>query len=126
VGRVAGFRGRKRCRLARLWLRPARTFFTAETERHREEKPKSKPESAEGPEWTRYAGIHSPHFGGFLVSRQGEFRLTPLPDGGTRLEATRWYRHHLWPAHHWRCWSDYFIHQLHKMVLENVRERAGA
>jgi hypothetical protein len=77
-------------------------------------------------EWTPYARIHPPHLDGFLVSRQGEFRLTPLPDGGTRLDATTWYQHHLWPGHYWRWWSDYIIHQVHGMVLQNIRQRAGS
>jgi hypothetical protein len=76
-------------------------------------------------EWTPYARIHPPHLDGFLVSRQGEFRLTPLPGGGTRLEATTWYQHHLWPAPYWRWWSDSIIHQVHGMVLENIRQRVG-
>jgi hypothetical protein len=75
-------------------------------------------------EWTPYARIHPPHLDGFLVSRQGEFALMPLPDGGTRLIATTWYQHHLWPAHYWRWWSGYIIHRVHEMVLENVRQRA--
>jgi hypothetical protein len=75
-------------------------------------------------EWTPYARIHPPHLDGFLVSRQGEFRLEPLPGGGTRLYATTWYQHHLAPGVYWRLWSDSIIHRVHGMVLENVRERA--
>lgn len=74
-------------------------------------------------EWTPYAQIHPPHLEGFLVSRQGEFRLIPRAGGGTHLEATTWYQHHLAPAHYWRWWSDYIIHQVHYMVLDNIRER---
>ena len=75
-------------------------------------------------EWTPYAQIHPPHLEGFLASRQGEFRLEPLSNGGTRLFATTWYQHHMWPAAYWRVWSDYTIHRVHDMVLANVRERA--
>ncbi len=75
-------------------------------------------------EWTPYARIHPPHLEGFLASRQGEFRLEPLSNGGTRLYATTWYQHHMWPATYWRAWSDYIIHRVHDIVLENVRERA--
>ena len=74
-------------------------------------------------EWTPYAQLHPPHLDGFLVSRQGEFRLIPLPAGGTRLEATTWYQHHLWPARYWRWWSDYIIHRIHEMVLANIQAR---
>ena len=75
-------------------------------------------------EWTPYAKLHPPHLDGFLVSRQGEFSLEALPDGGTRLTATTWYQDHLYPAPYWKLWSDYIIHQVHHIVLENVRERA--
>jgi len=47
-------------------------------------------------------------------------------NGGTRLYATTWYQHHMWPARYWRAWSDYIIHRLHDMVLANIRERAEA
>ena len=75
-------------------------------------------------EWTPYAQMHPPHLDGFLVSRQGEFTLEPLPDGGTRLHATTWYQHHLRPERYWRWWSDYIIHEVHGMVLENIRDRS--
>jgi len=75
-------------------------------------------------EWTPYARLHPPHLDGFLVSRQGEFRLEPLANGGTRLTATTWYQDHLYPASYWKLWSDHIIHQVHRMVLANIRERA--
>jgi hypothetical protein len=75
-------------------------------------------------EWSPYAKIHPPHLEGFLVSRQGEFRLTALSSGRTRLEAATWYQHNLWPEQYWRWWSDAIIHEVHGMVLENIRERA--
>jgi hypothetical protein len=75
-------------------------------------------------EWTPYAQMHPPHLDGFLASRQGEFALEPLPDGRTRLRATTWYQHHLRPERYWRWWSDYIIHQVHGVVLENIRDRS--
>ena len=76
-------------------------------------------------EWTPYAKIHPPHLDGFTVSVQGEFQLEALDGGGTRLRATSWYQHHLWPAQYWRRWSDYVLHQVHLMVLENIRARSS-
>lgn len=73
-------------------------------------------------EWTPYARIHPPHLDGFLVSRQGEFLLTPVA-GGTRLTATTWYQHNLYPAQYWRWWSDWIIHEVHGMVLADIRAR---
>lgn len=73
-------------------------------------------------EWTPYRAIHPPHLRGFLVSRQGQFRLTALPGGRTHLEGTTWYQHGLWPALYWRLWSDRIIHTIHRRVLRHVKQ----
>lgn len=77
-------------------------------------------------ELSPYANIHPPHLKGFLVSKQGQFRLLPAAGGGTRLEATTWYEHNLQPAEYWRWWSDYIIHCVHRRVLDHVRTTAAA
>jgi len=73
-------------------------------------------------EWTPYPHIDPPHLHGFLRSNGGQFLLTPLPNGGTRLEGTTWYRHGLWPAAYWRLWSDQIIHRIHMRVLTHIRD----
>lgn len=75
-------------------------------------------------EWSPYSHIHPPHLHGFLVSNGGQFLLTPLPNGGTRLEGATWYHHGLWPAAYWRLWSDPIIHQIHMRVLTHIRAEA--
>ncbi|HYU44628.1 MAG TPA: hypothetical protein VEK84_00445 [Terriglobales bacterium] len=75
-------------------------------------------------EWTPYGHIEPPHLHGFLVSNGGQFLLTPLPSGGTRLEGTTWYHHGLRPAAYWRLWSDAIIHQIHLRVLRHIRDEA--
>jgi hypothetical protein len=75
-------------------------------------------------EWTPYSHIEPPHLHGFLVSNGGQFFLTALPSGGTRLEGTTWYRHSLWPAAYWKLWSDAIIHQIHLRVLRHIRDGA--
>jgi len=75
-------------------------------------------------EWTPYSHIDPPHLHGFLVSEGGQFLLTPLADGGTRVEGTTWYRHGLWPARYWRMWSDAIIHRIHLRVLRHIRDEA--
>jgi hypothetical protein len=75
-------------------------------------------------EWTPYSHVEPPHLHGFLVSNGGQFLLTPLPNGATRLEGTTWYRHSLWPAAYWRLWSDAIIHKIHLRVLKHIREEA--
>jgi hypothetical protein len=75
-------------------------------------------------EWSPYARLDTPHLHGFLVSSGGQFLLTPLPNGGTRLEGTTWYRHGLAPAGYWRVWSDMIIHKIHMRVLRHIKEQA--
>lgn len=73
-------------------------------------------------EWTPYSDIQPAHLHGFLVSEGGQFLLTPLPTGGTRLEGTTWYQHGLWPSAYWHVWSDAIIHKIHMRVLRHIRE----
>ena len=75
-------------------------------------------------EWSPYAHIHPPHLDGYLVSRRGQFRLTPLAGNRTRLVGTTWYQHHLQPAEYWRWWSDYAIRRIHTRVLRNIKSLA--
>ena len=75
-------------------------------------------------EWTPYHHIEPPHLHGFLVSKGGQFLLTPLPNGGTRLEGITWYQHGLWPTQYWRVWSDAIIHRIHMRVLIHIQEEA--
>jgi uncharacterized membrane protein YhaH (DUF805 family) len=75
-------------------------------------------------EWTPYGRIHPEHLDNFLVSRRGQFELTALPAGRTRLEGTTWYTHNLWPGAYWQRWSDYIIHRIHLRVLSHIKDRA--
>jgi len=72
-------------------------------------------------EWTLYHEIYPAHLHGFLVSRQGQFLLQPLPGGHTRLEGTTWYHHTMWPVGYWQFWSDHIIHSIHLRVLNHVK-----
>jgi uncharacterized membrane protein YhaH (DUF805 family) len=71
-------------------------------------------------EWSPYT-IHPPHLHGYLVSRRGEFRLTALEGGRTRLEGATWYTNRMWPAFYWRLWSDAIIHRIHLRVLNHIK-----
>ncbi len=75
-------------------------------------------------EWSPYGEVHPKHLHGYLVSEQGQFRLTPLPGGRTSLAGTTWYRHGLWPAQYWRWWSDAIIHRIHLRVLKHIQSLA--
>jgi len=72
-------------------------------------------------ELSPYGNIQPPHLRGYFVSEKGQFSLTTLPGGRTRLEGTTWYQHTMWPAAYWHLWSDYIIHRIHLRVLEHIR-----
>lgn len=74
-------------------------------------------------EWSPY-DIHPPHLDHYLDSRRGQFLLTPLPGGRTRLEGTTWYVNHMWPAVYWQAWSDHIIHRIHTRVLRHIKANA--
>ena len=60
----------------------------------------------------------------FLKCREGQFTLTGLPDGRTRLEGTSWYESRLWPGPYWRLWCDWVAHRIHLRVLNQVKKLA--
>ena len=75
-------------------------------------------------EWNPLFEIHPPHLDGFLVSKRGQFLLTPLPGGKTLLRGSTLYQHGLWPAAYWRLWSDPIIHRIHDRVLRHIKTLA--
>jgi uncharacterized membrane protein YhaH (DUF805 family) len=75
-------------------------------------------------ELSPYGNIQPRHLHGYFVSEKGQFLLTALPGGRTRLEGTTWYQHTMWPAAYWHLWSDYIIHKIHMRVLEHIRASA--
>jgi hypothetical protein len=75
-------------------------------------------------EWSPYGELDLPHLHGYMISKQGEFRLERLENGQTLLRGTTWYQHGLWPAEYWRWWSDAIIHRIHLRVLNHVKELA--
>jgi uncharacterized membrane protein YhaH (DUF805 family) len=77
-------------------------------------------------ELTPYGHIEPRHLHGYFQSHQGQFLLTELPGGRTRVEGTTWYSHSMWPETYWHWWSDYVIHRVHMRVLEHIRQEAEA
>jgi hypothetical protein len=68
--------------------------------------------------------IDAPHLHDYFVSKKGQFKLTRLPNGNTKLEGTTWYYHNIRPAIYWRAWSDYIIHKIHLRVLNHIKHNA--
>ena len=77
-------------------------------------------------EWSFYDRIEPPHLDQSFRSVRGEFLLTELPDGGTRLEGTTWYTLDIGPVAYWQLWSDWILHRIHERVLEHVKRNAEA
>ena len=75
-------------------------------------------------EWSPYSDLHPPHLENYLLSREGQFLLTPIPGGKTLLEGTTWYQNRFWPAAYWHLWSDYIIHRIHMRVLVHIKQLA--
>lgn len=71
-------------------------------------------------EWSPYRHVEPAHLTETLRSERGEFRLVRLPDGGTRLEGSTWYRLEMAPQPYWTLWSDAIIHRIHRRVLRHV------
>jgi hypothetical protein len=68
--------------------------------------------------------IHPNHLHGYWVSKQGQFKLTALPNGHTLLEGTTWYVNEIKPGFYWTIWSDYIVHKIHERVLEHIKMEA--
>ena len=75
-------------------------------------------------EWNPLFNVHPPHLDGFLVSKQGQFLLIPLPGGRTLLKGSTLYQHGLWPASYWKLWSQPIIHRIHDRVLRHIKKLA--
>lgn len=68
--------------------------------------------------------VDAPHLHDYFVSKQGQFKLTRLPNGKTLLEGTTWYYHNIKPAVYWQLWSDYIIHKIHNRVLGHIKKNS--
>lgn len=77
-------------------------------------------------ELTPYRHIHPPHLDGAFRSTRGEFRLIPLPSGGTRLEGSTWYQLEIYPHAYWTIWTDAIVHRIHDRVLRHIKRLAEA
>ena len=73
-----------------------------------------------------FYNIHPTHLKGYFVSKQGQFKLTRLPDGKTLLEGTTWYINKIKPGFYWNWWSDMIVHKIHDRVLQHIKQQAEA
>ncbi len=72
-------------------------------------------------EWSPYQSVKAPHLEGYMVSRGGEFRLTALPGGRTRLEGTTHYTLAIYPEQYWVLFAEPLLHAIHGQVLSHIK-----
>ncbi len=77
-------------------------------------------------ELSPYRDIHALHVDGYMASQGGEFRLTALPGGRTRLEGTTHYTLAIFPELYWTPWAELLLHDIHRRVLEHVKALSEA
>jgi hypothetical protein len=70
--------------------------------------------------------VVAPHMADGFRAIRGEFRLTALPDGRTRLAGSTWYVLRILPRSYWSRWADGFVRTIHLRVLEHIRREAEA
>lgn len=68
--------------------------------------------------------LHPNHLHGYFVSKQGQFKLTTLPNGHTLLEGTTWYYNKIRPTFYWTIWSDFIVHKIHERVLTHIKTQS--
>jgi len=71
-------------------------------------------------EWSPYRDLHPPHLGGYFRATHGEFRLTPLPGGRTRLEGRTAYVVDMFPQRYWTLPAGRIVAAIHERVLRHI------
>jgi len=78
-------------------------------------------------ETSPYGQIHVRHLDDHdFQPERADFVLTPLPNGGTRLEGTTTYINKMWPGAYWHLWTDAVVHSIHRRVFQHVKQLAEA
>jgi len=75
-------------------------------------------------ELSPYTHVFAPHTNGFFKARRGEFRLTPIQGGRTRLEGSTWYTLEIYPEVYWSPIADWLLTKIHTRVLEQVKRES--
>lgn len=75
-------------------------------------------------EFSFFDDFKPPHLENYLVSKGGQFLLTPINENQTEVAGTTWYYHKAWPQRYWKLWSDAIIHNIHERVLKTIKEDA--
>ena len=71
-------------------------------------------------EWSPYRNVNPPHLDGYFRATHGEFRLTPLPGGRTRLEGRTTYVVDMFPQRYWTLPAGRIVAAIHERVLRHI------
>jgi hypothetical protein len=71
-------------------------------------------------EWSPYREVNPPHLDGYFRATHGEFRLTPLPGGRTRLEGRTVYVVDMFPQRYWTLPAGRIVAAIHGRVLRHI------
>ena len=71
-------------------------------------------------EWSPYREVNPPHLDGYFHATHGEFRLTPLPGGRTRLEGRTAYVVDMFPQRYWTLPAGRIVAAIHERVLRHI------
>jgi hypothetical protein len=77
-------------------------------------------------ELSPYGDIRAPHLDGYFRATYGEFRLSELPGGRTRLEGRTRYRVDMFPQAYWTILADEIVEAIHLRVLRHIKQLAEA
>jgi polyketide cyclase/dehydrase/lipid transport protein len=75
-------------------------------------------------ELSPYPDVHPPHLDGYFRATRGEFRLTPLPGGRTRLEGRTAYVVDMFPQAYWTVPARAIVTAIHARVLHHIQTLA--
>jgi uncharacterized membrane protein YhaH (DUF805 family) len=75
-------------------------------------------------ELSPYPNVHPPHLDGYFRATHGEFRLTPLPGGRTRLEGRTAYVVDMFPQVYWTVPAREIVRAIHARVLRHIQSLA--
>ncbi len=71
-------------------------------------------------EWSPYRNVNPPHLDGYFRATHGEFRLSPLPGGRTRLEGRTRYVVDMFPQRYWTLPAGRIVAAIHERVLRHI------
>jgi uncharacterized membrane protein YhaH (DUF805 family) len=75
-------------------------------------------------EWSPYRDVNPPHLDGYFRATHGEFRLTPVPGGRTRLEGRTTYVVNMFPQRYWTLPAGRIVEAIHARVLRHIKALA--